>query len=86
LALLTSNYVVADPTTDGKIHTCRFDGGNEQCNVLKQQQRSRSLSVITVKYTITSIMKGILKPDRLISKDAVPLSLSGTKSALHRFV
>jgi hypothetical protein len=44
------------------------------------------LSVITVKYTTTSIMKDIFKTDRLINKNAVPLSLSGSKSALHRFV
>ena len=36
--------------------------------------------------TTTSIMKDIFKTDRLISKNAVPLSLSGFKSALHRFV
>ena len=36
--------------------------------------------------TTTSIMKDIFKKDRLISKNAVPLSLSGYKSALHRFV
>ena len=36
--------------------------------------------------TTTSITKGILKPDRLTNKNAVPLSRSGTKSALHRFV
>ena len=76
LALLTSNYVGAGPTTDAR----------EQCSYLKLQPRSRGLSVITVKYTTTSITKGIFKTDRLISKDAVPLSLSGSKSALHRFV
>jgi|GEM_PF-1550552 hypothetical protein len=86
LALLTSNYVGAGPTTDARIHTCRFDGESEQCSYLKLQPRSRGLSVITVKYTTTSITKGIFKTDRLISKDAVPLSLSGSKSALHRFV
>jgi hypothetical protein len=36
--------------------------------------------------TTTSIMKDILKPDRLTNKNAVLLSLSGSKSALHRFV
>jgi len=36
--------------------------------------------------TTTSIMKDTFKTDRLISKNAVPLSLSGSKSALHRFV
>ena len=36
--------------------------------------------------TTTSIMKDIFKTDRLISKNAVPLSLSGSKSAVHRFV
>jgi putative transposase len=56
------------------------------CSYLKLQPRSRGLSVITVKYTTTSITKGIFKLDRLISKNAVPLSLSGSKSALHRFV
>ena len=37
----------------------------------------KDLSVITVKYTTTSIMKDIFKADRLINKNAVPLSLSG---------
>ena len=46
----------------------------------------KDLSVITVKYTTTSIMKDIFKADRLINKNAVPLSLSGSKSALHRLV
>jgi hypothetical protein len=86
LALLTSNYVGAGPTTDARIHTCRFEGESEQCSYLKQRPRSRSLSVITAKYTITSIMKDIFKTDRLISKNAQLLSLSGSKSALHRFV
>ena len=36
--------------------------------------------------TITSIMRDTFKTDRLISKNAVPLSLSCSKSALHRFV
>ncbi|MFQ3302128.1 MAG: hypothetical protein ACI9EH_001024, partial [Planktomarina sp.] len=47
---------------------------------------SRNLPVITPRYTTTSIMRDIFKTDRLISKNAVPLSLSGFKSALHRFV
>ena len=73
LALLTSKYVVADPTTDARIHTCCFDGENERCSVSKQQPRSRNLSVITAKYTTTSITKDISKTGRLISKNAVPL-------------
>ena len=36
--------------------------------------------------TTTSIMKHIFKTDRLISKNAQMLSLSGSKSALYRFV
>ena len=36
--------------------------------------------------TITSIMKDISKTDKLTNKNAVPLSLSGSKSALHRFM
>jgi hypothetical protein len=47
---------------------------------------SRNLPVITPRYTTTSIMKDLFKTDRLISKNAVPLSRSGFKSALHRFV
>jgi hypothetical protein len=31
-------------------------------------------------------MKDIFKTDRLISKNAQPLSMSGSKSALHRFM
>ena len=86
LALPTSNYVEAGPTTDVKTHTYRFDGESEQCSYLKQQPRSRGLSVITVKYTTTSIMRDIFKTDRLISKNAQPLLRSGSKSALHRFM
>ena len=86
LALPTSNYVEAGPTTDVKTHTYRFDGESEQCSYLKQQPRSRGLSVITVKYTTTSIMKDIFKTDRLISKNAQLLSRSGTKFVLHRFM
>ena len=47
---------------------------------------SRNFPVITPRYTITSIMKSIFKTHRLISKNAVPLSLSGSISTLHRFV
>jgi len=36
--------------------------------------------------TITSIMKDIFKTDRLTNKNAVPLSRSGSKSALLRFM
>ncbi|MDC1288994.1 hypothetical protein N8Z38_03045 [Amylibacter sp.] len=36
--------------------------------------------------TITSIMRDIFKTDRLIIKNAQLLSLSGSKSALHRFM
>jgi len=86
LELLTSNYVEAGPTTDVKTHIYRLDGESEQCSYLKQQPRSRGLSVITIKYTTTSIMKDIFKTDRLINKNAQLLSLSGSKSALHRFV
>ena len=86
LELLTSNYVGVAQTTDVKTHTYRFDGESEQCSYLKQQPRSRGLSVITVKYTTTSIMKDIFKTGRLISKTAQLLSFSGSKSALHRFI
>ena len=86
LELLTSNYVEEGPTTDVKTRTYRFDGESEQCNYLKQQPRSRGLSVITVKYTTISIMKDIFKIGRLISKNAQMLSSSGSKSALQRFM
>ena len=86
LELLTSNFVEAGQITGVKTHTYRFDGGSEQCSYLKQQPCSRDLSVTTVKYTTTSIMKDIFKTDRLTNKNAVLLSLSGSKSALHRFV
>jgi hypothetical protein len=36
--------------------------------------------------TTTSIMRNIFKTDRLIIKNAVLLSLSGSKSALHKFM
>ena len=68
LALPTSNYVEAGPTTDVKTHTYRFDGESEQCSYLKQQLRSRGLSVTTVKYTTTSITKGISKQTDLQTK------------------
>ena len=74
------------PTTDVKTHTYRLDGESEQCSYLKQQPCSRGLSVITVKYTTTLIMKDIFKTDKLISKNAQLLSRSGSKSALHRFM
>jgi hypothetical protein len=83
LALPTSNYVEAGPTTDVKTHTYRFDGESEQCSYLKQQPRSRGLSVITVKYTTTSITKDISKTDRLISKNVKLLSQSGSISVPH---
>ena len=86
LALPKSNYVDACPTTDVKTHTYRFDGETEQFSYLKHQPRSRGLLVITVKYTTTSIMRDIFKIDRFTNKNAVPLSGSGSKSALHRFV
>ena len=86
LALRIDSFVEVGPTTDVKTHTYRLDGESEQCSYLKQQPRSRGLLVITVKYTTTSIMKDIFKTDRLINKNAVPLSLSGAKSAHHRFV
>jgi len=86
LELLTDNYVEAGPTTDVKTHTYRFDGESAQCSYLKQQPRSRGLSVIRVKYTTTSITKDIFKTDKLISKNAQLLSRSGSKSALHRFM
>ena len=53
---------------------------------LKVVQCSRNLQTITPRYTTTSIMKGISKVDRLISKNAVSLLLSDFKSALHKFV
>jgi len=53
--------------------------------LFKQQPRPKGLSVITVKYTITSITKDIFKSGRLTNKNAVPLSRSGSKSALHSF-
>ena len=86
LELLTSIYVVGDPTTDARIHThcpavvClqttrrgHFDDENERCSALKQSQRSKNLSVITAKYTTTSITKDISKPGRLTNKNAVLL-------------
>jgi hypothetical protein len=83
LALRIDSFVEAGPTTDVKTHTYRFDGGSEQCSYLKQQPRSRGLSVITVKYTTTSITKDISKTDRLISKNAQLLSKSGSISVPH---
>ena len=86
LALRIDSFVEAGPTTDAKIHICHFDDENERCSVSRRLRHFRNLSVITPRYTTTSIMKDIKKADRLISKNAVPLSQSGSKSALHRFV
>ena len=83
---LQAQIVEAGPTTDVKTHTYRFEGESEQCSYLKQQPRFRGSSVITVKYTTTSIMKDIFKTDRLINKNAQLLSRSGSKFALHRFM
>ena len=86
LELLEDSFVEVGPTTDVKTHTYRLDGESEQCSYLKQQPRSRGLSVITVKYTTTSIMKDIFKTGRLISKNAQLLSRSGTKFVHHRIM
>jgi hypothetical protein len=83
LELLTSNYAAAGPTTDAKIHICHFDDENERCSVSRRLRHFRNLSVITVKSITTSTNKGIFKTDRLISKNAVPLSLSGSISVPH---
>ena len=74
------------PNDDWQLSSLWSDGEKERYKFLKQRQYSRSLSVITVKYTITSIMKDIFKTDRLTNKNAVLLSLSGSKSVLHRFM
>tara|TARA_B110000908_G_scaffold7021_1_gene8753 strand:+ start:191 stop:355 length:165 start_codon:yes stop_codon:yes gene_type:complete len=37
-------------------------------------------------YTTTSIMREIFKTNKIISKNAQLLSLSGSKSALHKFM
>ena len=86
LALWKDSFVEVGQIIGVKTHTYRFDGESEQCSYLKQQPRSRGSSVITVKYTITLIMKDIFKTDKLISKNAQLLSRSGSKSALHRFM
>ena len=86
LELLTSNYAAAGPTIGVKIRTCHFDDKKGRCRSLKVVQCSRNLLAITPRYTTILIMEDIFKTDRLISKNAVPLSLSGFKSALYRFV
>ena len=50
---------------------------------LKVVQYLRNLPVITPRYTTTSIMKGISKAGNPSSKNAVPLSLSGSISVPH---
>ena len=86
LELLTDSFAAAGPTTDAKIHICHFDDEKGRCRSLKVVQYSRNLPVIMPRYTTILIMKDIFKTYRLISKNAVLLSLSGFKSALHRFV
>jgi hypothetical protein len=66
-----------------KTHIYRFDDENERCRSLKVVQCSRNLPVITPRYTTTSITKDISKTDRLISKNAQPLSQSGSISVPH---
>ena len=52
-----------------------------------QSQVSKAIDKLVKKVsTTTSIMKDILKIDRLTNKDAQRLSRSGSKSALHRFM
>jgi len=86
LDLLTSNYAEAGPTTDAKIHIYHFDDENERCSVSRRLRHFRNLSVIIVKSITTLITKDIFKTDRVTSNNAVPLSLSGSKSALYRIV
>ena len=62
------------------------DCEKERYNFLKQRQYSRSLSVITVKYTITSIMKGIWKLDKPTNVNVLPLWSSGANYLRHRNV
>ena len=45
LALRINSFVQAGQIIGVKIHTYRFDGESEQCSYLKQQPRSRGLSV-----------------------------------------
>ena len=56
-----------------------------RCHVVGWQYGSLFIRIADVKKvsTTTSIMKDIFKTDGLISKNAQPLSLSDTKSALH---
>ena len=58
----------------------------ERYNFLKQRQYSRSLSVMALKYTITSIMKGIWKLDKQTNVNVLPLWSSGTNYLQYRNV
>ena len=71
---------------DWQLSSLWSDGEKERYNFLKQRQYSRSLSVITVKYTITSIMKGIWKLDKPTNVNMLPLWSSGTNYLRHRNV
>ena len=52
-------------------------------SVSRRLRHFRNLPVITPRYTTTSIMKDIFKTDRLKSKNAQLLSLSGSISVPH---
>ena len=54
--------------------------------ILYDDYLSTRIEDVKKESTTTSIMRNIFKIDRLIIKNAVPLSLSGSKSALHRFM
>ena len=58
------------------------------CHVVGWQNSYLFIRFADVKkvLTTTSIMKDIFKTDKLINKNAQLFSLSGSKSALHRFM
>jgi|SaaInlStandDraft_1057018.scaffolds.fasta_scaffold09167_4 hypothetical protein len=54
--------------------------------ILYDDYLSTRIEDVKKESTTTSIMRNIFKIDRLIIKNAVLLSLSGSKSALHKFM
>ena len=81
--LQNDSCAVAERTTDVKTNTCYFDYENGQCKSSKTVRRCKFLNCYTAKLKIISITKDTLKPNKLTSKNTVPLFRRGSNFALH---
>ncbi|MDC1499518.1 hypothetical protein N8390_10270, partial [Amylibacter sp.] len=72
----------------GEMNLLRVHAPAHRCHVVGWQYGYLFIRIVDFKKvsTTTSIMKDIFKRDRLTNENAVPLSLSDSKSALHRFM